>query len=641
MVSEVGDIQTFLAQYPLFHDLPSTLIEDASNHIFVAFNKAGANISLTDAKHTPPVGLIIIKTGSVELRSPENQLIDKLSAGDYLIHGEYKSDGEMPTIRILEDSLYYELSHDAFERLLNLSPDFAQRCHNHLLSEKNVAPARPAAKSHTPSPITPEHEPNNGRAESHSEDFLLHRYVRDHMATQLVFVSPYTTILKAAQLMRDHNITSLLVRENAELVGIVTDRDFRVRVLAEGKSVSEPLNDVMTRNPHCIDEQALLYEAQTKMMTTGIHHLPVMRDGEVSGIITVSDIFRINNVEPLTLNKSIIAAQSVQALKKVSDKIPALMVKLAERDTRPCEIGEIITLLYDGITKRLLNLAEDELGKSPCSYAWLAFGSQARKEQVMGSDQDNALLLEKSLKGDELEYFAKLADFVCAGLDTCGIPFCSGDIMAKNPKWCQGLAHWQDTFSRWINERSPKAIMHASIFFDMRHIAGNASLTNQLHAYVLERAQTNTIFLALMCGNALTHSPPLGFFKNFVLENDGGHINTLDIKKRGTIPIVDIARNYALANNVAAVNTIERLKTLRDRNLMTNEFATSLIDAHEFIAGLRIESQANSYRANGEVSNNLDPRTLSPLLRHQLKEAFKFVKQAQSSMKNKFGGGYL
>ncbi|VUD66686.1 Hypoxic response protein 1 [Thalassocella blandensis] len=641
MVSEIGDIQNFLSHHPLFKHLPLSLIEDASNAIYVAFDKAGANLDIFSNEKDFDTGLIIVKTGSLELRSPDGSLQDKLSAGDYLICAELVEE-ERPAIRSLEDSLYYELTSPAYSRLLSLSPEFAQRCQNHLqtmLSEHllSIETQQPALRSN-------ERAIKNATESEEGHSFLLHRYVRDHMSTQLVFVEPDTTIQQAAQLMRDHNVTSLLVRaheNNETLVGIVTDRDFRTRVLAEGKSVDESLQHVMTRDPITIAESSLLYEAQTKMMTSGIHHLPVLRDAEIVGIITVSDIFRINNVEPLSLNKAIIAAKSVADLKKTSDKIPDLLVTLAERDTRPSEIGEIITLLYDGITKKLIALAEKNFGAAPCAFAWLGFGSQARKEQVIGSDQDNALIIARPLSAEEALYFSRLSHFVCDGLNSCGIPYCNGGIMASNDKWRQPLEQWKSYFSTWVEERSPKAIMHASIFFDMRLISGDTSLAENLQHFVLNQAQTNTIFLALMSGNALQHSPPLGFFKNFVLENDGGHINTLDLKKRGTIPIVDIARNYALANSIKEVNTVARLNKLKETNGMSSDFATSLIDAHEFIAGLRIESQAKQHKQHSQVTNYLDPASLSPLLRRQLKSAFNFVKQAQTSMKAKFGSGYI
>jgi CBS domain-containing protein len=377
------------------------------------------------------------------------------------------------------------------------------------------------------------------------------------------------------------------------------------------------------------------------MMSEGIRHLPVVDDNELVGMISQTDILRANNIEPISLIHAINRAKSVDALRDIADEIPGLIVKLVARDTRAIEIGKILTTLSDGVTRRLIMLAEEQFGAPPCDYAWLAFGSQARQELALGSDQDNALLLPDDASENDAAYFQDFSDFINEGLDRCGMPYCPGEIMAKNEKWRMTLQAWKNTFSHWIEEPSPKAVMHSSIFFDVRHIHGNAELVTELQDYVLERAQNNTIFLAMMCDNALLHSPPLGFFKTFVLETDGDHNHTLDLKKRGTIPIVDIARNYALSIGVDALNTIDRLYQINHAGAMSKEMSYSLIDAHEFIAGLRLETQGKQVSAGEKVENYLDPKELSPLVRHQLKDAFSVVREAQTAMKARFGGGVL
>jgi CBS domain-containing protein len=449
------------------------------------------------------------------------------------------------------------------------------------------------------------------------------------------------SIRDAARLMKKHRVSSLLIIDHGRLAGILTDRDLRERVLAEGISDTTAIEQVMTHDPLCIDAGGRLHDAQIKMMSEGIHHLPVTKADQPVGIITLSDILRANNTEPLSLIQSINRSDNVDALKEAAKGLPALIVELVERDTRAMEVGRIVTAVSDSITKRLLLLAQSRYGEPPCDYAWLGFGSQARQEQVIGSDQDNGLLLPDGTTDEDKAYFRDFTDFVNTGLDQCGMPCCPGDIMARNDKWRLTLQGWKDCFARWIQQPSPKAIMHASIFFDMRHIAGRAELTGSLHRYVLDRAKNNTIFQAYMCDNALFHSPPLGFFKTFVLESDGDHNRMLDLKKRGTIPVVDIARNFALSVGLPAMNTIERLEGIVDSGTMSAEMSSSLIDAHEFIAGLRLEDQGRKYMAGQAVDNYLDPSRLSPLLRHQLKDAFAVVREAQAAMKARFGGGVL
>ncbi len=630
MVSETGDVQTFLALHPPFNHLAEKQLEFASNNIFVAFSKSGSELLSTHSgNENYTVGMLIVRSGSLEIRTEKDILLDRLSAGDYLIPSMLARDTENnPRIFVLEDCLYYELTDYAFQTLSADSSELSALCDadKTRLTKTQFAGADSDFQQHTDQLV---------------KDAYLTQHVKDSMSNGVVFTSPQTTVRAAAQLMKQHHISSLLIKHEKNLVGIITDRDFRTRVIAEGISGSEMVEQVMTRSPICIDANSRLHDAQLKMMAEGVHHLPILQDEEPVGIITPSDILRANNIEPLSLVRAINRATKIEELRLASNGIPALVVRLIERDVRAIEVGKIITTLTDSITRRLLFLSAAKFAAPPCDYAWLAFGSQARQEQVLGSDQDNGLLLPDDISTEDAAYFKDFTAFVNDGLNECGMPYCPGEIMARNEKWRLSLKDWKTCFAGWIEEPSPKAVMHSSIFFDMRHIAGDPALTKALRASVLKRAQSNTIFLAMMCENALLHSPPLGFFKTFVLESDGDHNNTLNLKKRGTIPIVDIARHYALSAGLKQLNTIERLQAIEKAGEMSKEMAYSLIDAHEFIAGIRLEAQGKQYRAGVKADNQLDPNELSSLVRHQLKDAFHVVREAQNAMKVKVGGGVL
>ena len=629
MVSEAGDVQTFLAQHPPFNHLSEKQLEFASNNIFVAFSKSGSELqSSHSGDDTYKVGMLVVRSGSLEIKTDKDVLIDRLSEGDYLIPSLLAGDTENnPQVFVLEDCLYYELTDYAFQTLSAGSSDMAALSDDKTRLTHIQSAAIDSDLHH--------------HADQLLKDAYLTQQVKDNMSNGVVSAGPQTSIREAAQLMKENHVSSLLIKDGNSLVGIITDRDFRTRVLAEGVPDNEKLEQVMTRSPMCIDVSSRLHDAQLKMMSEGVHHLPVLQEEDPVGIITPSDILRANNIEPLSLVRAINRAPDVEEMRLATEGIPALVVRLIERDVRAVEVGKIITTLADSATRRLLFLSEQKFGKPPCDYAWLAFGSQARQEQVLGSDQDNGLLLPNDASEQDKAYFKDFAAFVNDGLDACGMPYCPGEIMAKNEKWRLSLKGWKACFSGWIDEPSPKAVMHSSIFFDMRHIAGNAALTKALRGYVLERAQSNTIFLAMMCENALLHSPPLGFFKTFVLESDGDHNNTLELKKRGTIPIVDIARNYSLSAGLKPLNTIERLQAMEKAGAMSKEMAYNLIDAHEFIAGIRLEAQGKQYRAGMKVDNRLDPTDLSALVRHQIKDAFHVVRDAQSAMKVRFGGGVI
>ncbi|MGS0730381.1 putative nucleotidyltransferase substrate binding domain-containing protein, partial [Shewanella sp. 0m-11] len=180
-------------------------------------------------------------------------------------------------------------------------------------------------------------------------------------------------------------------------------------------------------------------------------------------------------------------------------------------------------------------------------------------------------------------------------LDECGYIYCPGDIMAQNPKWRMSLEKWQHVFNRWVNTPEPKALMHASIFFDMRSVYGPKTLFDGLQDTVLNNTKGNDIFLASLTGNSLTSAPPLGFFRKFVLERDGSEVKGIDLKHKGNALINDIARVYALSAGIKEVNTAKRIRALMDQNIINRKDALNLADAHEFIAHMRLSNQGYQY----------------------------------------------
>ncbi|WNO11101.1 DUF294 nucleotidyltransferase-like domain-containing protein [Teredinibacter sp. KSP-S5-2] len=625
MVNESGEVKKFLSQQALFQHLSESDVDALCANTFTSFAKSGTQLIPHNETEPLAPGLIMVRTGSIEIRNTNGVLLDRLSAGDFLIpEAVFKQNpAENYSVTVLEDCLYYELEKKAFKNLRKLDRDIEFLCESYTRR------------------FTTENNPQSVSLRHSLRESYLDQSVLDYMSSPVVCAPPNFTIRQAAQLMKEKKISSLLVTEYDQLIGIMTDRDLRIRVLAEGVSDQEPISSIMTTNPICIGTNKKLHQAQLMMMSSSIHHLPIIENQKPIGLIGVSDIMRANNLEPVSLVRAIHNGRSVTELSNISTQFPSLVASLIERETPAVSIGEIITSLTDALTRRLLILAQEDFGPAPCEFSWLAFGSQARQEQVIGSDQDNAIIVEDGALPEHANYFRQLTEFVNLGLHSCGVVLCPGDVMARNPKWRLTLAEWQACFAHWIEHPTPKALMHASIFFDMRHIAGNETYTETLRQYVLSKAKLNTIFLALMSENALKHSPPLGFFKTFVLEKDGDHNRTLDLKKRGTIPIVDIARNYCLGAGLNPVSTVSRLEAIEEQGLMSKALASSLLDALEFISEIRLEAQGAKYRSGSNVDNQLDPNTLSPLVRHQLKDAFHLVRQAQSAMKVRFSGGLI
>jgi CBS domain-containing protein len=272
------------------------------------------------------------------------------------------------------------------------------------------------------------------------------------------------------------------------------------------------------------------------------------------------------------------------------------------------------------------------LGPAPMPYAWVVFGSQAREEQTARTDQDNGLVLEREATGEEAEYFSKLSNKVCHGLDRLGYVFCPGEIMAMNVKWRLPLAKWKGQFDSWIDSPEPKSVMHSSIFFDMRCVHGSNRLVDQLLSYATKRAKANRIFRRFMAANVLGHRPPIGFFRRFVQEDDGTQSEGLNLKHRGIVPIIDLVRMRALEGGIKLANTFDRIELASRLGVMNNNDASSLRDALILISRIRLEYQAQQVAEGQAPTNYVPPAELSPLMRRNLKSAFMLVKEAQEAL---------
>ncbi|MCB1834426.1 MAG: histidine kinase, partial [Geminicoccaceae bacterium] len=298
----------------------------------------------------------------------------------------------------------------------------------------------------------------------------------------------------------------------------------------------------------------------------------------------------------------------------------------------PQIVGRLITGIADAASRRLLRLAEDELGPPPVPYVWAACGSQGRMEQTGVSDQDNCLILDDRFDAARHgAYFETLARRVSDGLDACGYFYCPGEMMATTPKWRQPLAVWKGYFSGWIDRPDPMAQMLSSVMFDLRAIHGEQGLLDALKDETLARARSNSIFMAHLTANSLKHVPPLGLFGGISAPRTGEHKGRIDLKHSGVVPIVDLGRIYALRAASPAVNTHERLEIARDAGIISKSGAADLIDAFDLICDVRLQHQARQSRHGTKIDNFLRPDDMSELERNHLRDAFVVVKTMQGA----------
>ena len=442
---------------------------------------------------------------------------------------------------------------------------------------------------------------------------------------------PDTPAVEAARAMRDAGAGSIGVVEGGRLVGLATIRDMSNRVLAEGRDPQTPIAQVMTPGPITLSPAELGYDVLNIMLERRISHLPVVEQGRFVGMVSQTDLTRVQALSASAVIRDIAQAADVAGMAAATARIPGLLVQMVGANYRHEAITRAITDIADAVTRRLLALAEADLGPAPGPWLWAACGSQGRQEQTGLSDQDNCLILGDDCDPDH-PWFADLARFVSDGLNACGYVHCPGDMMATNPRWRQPRAVWRGYFRDWIDHPNPEAQMLASVMFDLRAIGGDAALLAGLQHNTLALAAEKPIFLYNMIENSLKHRPPLGLIGTIATPRSGQYRNRIDMKHNGVVPVIDLARVYALQGRLTPVNTRARLVEAQAAGIIGGRGAADLIAAYDLIQTARLENQAAQIRAGERPGNHLAPADLPNLDRSHLRDAFVVVRGAQSAL---------
>lgn len=608
---EIQAVADFLRHCLPFNELPGEALQAAARQIQITYFRNGHRFSA----QTDDYALRIVRSGAVEIRSSGNQLMDKLGEGEsFNIHGLDVGD-EGVYAQVIEDSLIYHLPRVHYENLRAEHRDFDRHFHS-----QRSRRLRRAAR----------YQPNTN---------MMMLPIAGLISRNPLTLSANATLQATAQAMSERRVSSVLIMNGDQLEGIVTDRDLRSRALAQGLPLDTPVAEVMTRAPRYIDQGASLFDAILHMTQQGIHHLPVLHENRVAGIITSSDLMLARRDDPVYLVQHLSRQRDTRGMRAIIETLPSLLVEVIKGGMRAHQISRVLTAISDTVACRLIELAIEKLGPAPVPFCWLGFGSQARGEQLIGADQDNGLLIDDSANELDLTWFEQMTHFVCDGLNECGYPYCNGKVMATTDEWRQRLQGWKSTVDSWTRTPTPDAVMRVSIFFDLRAVYGDSSLCQRLQKHMLTRTMKDSIFQAALAANVLEQTPPLGIFRRFVVERNGDHRDEFDIKKRGSMPIVDLVRIHALAHGADAVNTRERLQQLMHKKVFTIADGRNLQDAFDTIQQLRVENQSRQIAAGQQASNYLNPKDLPELERKHLKDAFTIVHDSQEALRNHYRQG--
>ncbi len=475
-----------------------------------------------------------------------------------------------------------------------------------------------------------------------------------------ISVASRTPIRDVLELMKHERIGSVVVvddqpgKDVPKPVGIFTERDVLDRVALPQVDQNLAVASVMTANPFSLPSHAPIFEAAKAMAERRFRHVLVTEEGCLIGVISERDLFAQQRLSLGEIAKSIDRAETVGALAGASADVRQMAAALVGQGVAAEQLTQFVTTMNDAIVGRALSLARAECAPPAVPWCWMGLGSEGRMEQTLATDQDNSIIFSTADGGADAQEIERtragllaFAAVVNQILNDVGFPLCRGDIMAKNPQWCMSEAEWRDRFGEWMRAISSKALLNAAIFFDFRALHGDVELVDNLKLWLVGTVVKQPLFLRQMAVNALQVRPPLAFiefFRDFA-ESDADHPDTMDLKIYAARPFIDAARILALANNVGATNTADRLRLVGPKIRMAEDECNAYVDAFHFIQLLRLRIQplqplaVDVAEKTGTAAinpNRIDLNSLNELDRRILKESLRQARKLQSRLELDF-----
>ena len=467
-----------------------------------------------------------------------------------------------------------------------------------------------------------------------------------------VVCSPKATARDAARGMRDENVDSVVVKDDEQVLGILTDIDLRNKIVASGISPETPAEDLMHRSVLRMPTDAPVFQALMEMMRYQTYHVVVSEstgpDSKLLGVISDKDISRAQGNSPAFMTERVEQTNAPKDLYGIRGEIDKLLIGLERQGVKPKDLVTINTELNDHLMKHLVSLVETEMRETnpdlyvDLPWAWLSLGSEGRCEMSLLTDQDNALLYADPEDEEEAEkaeeWFRALAWRANEVLAEAGFALCEGDIMARNPKWRQSLSGWRETFRGWILTPNADVLVLASTFFDLRGLYGDMSLVEELKSSIFETLEKERRFLPFMVQNALGNRPPLSFFRRFVLERSGEYRHTFNIKRRGLRPLVDTARILAIElRYLSSANTVDRFEhIIREMPAMAS-IAENALDAYNYLDERRFIHHLRAIERGEKLNNQINPSDLNNTQQNMLKVVFATVQETQEALARRYG----
>ncbi len=626
-----AEILAFLKATPPFADLDQPSLEQLAARCTLKLLPAGAKVLERGRSQVSHLGLVHRGRVKVFFRDDDGQenLIDYRGPGMAIgALGILRGSLSNLDVIAVEETLFIQIAREDFLALVGAHARFSQH-YLKLLSESYVGKALAEISRPRPS-VTDE-----------GSLYLFTAQVGDAIRRRPETVAGDRSIQEAARLMSERRVGCLLVTDRTgKIRGIVTDRDLRTKVVAQGLDNQAPVMNIMTSPVISVPSHTGCFDAMLEMMKRRVHHLTVERSGEIMGVFAAHDLMVIQGTSPLYLVREIVSQNKIDNLYELSLKSPRVVKSLIYEGAKPNFITRMITLINDYILERVLTLLIEEMGPPPAPFCWILMGSEGRKEQTFRTDQDNGLIYADPADPEQAkasqEYFARLANQTIEHLVRCGFPRCKGEIMASNPRWCQPFTSWARIFDKWIMTPDVSEVLHATIFFDFRPGFGDLGMGQRLREHLMRSLSGQEVFFRQLAKDTLTTPPALSFLRNFITEKQEPHAGKFDLKTKGLTPFVDFARLMSLRAGIRETNTMERFQLLGEGGHISRQLYLRASQAYDLQMHLRLVHQQSMHEQGLEPNNFIDLGTLSDLEKRTLKEALAVVGDIKSYLKEAF-----
>ncbi len=641
----VNRVAEFLYRFPPFSFLEKEDLLQVAQRIEIQYLEKGETL-FTQGEPAQP-SFFVLKEGTVHLvqKTQKGEEIREIcDEGD--VFGVLALLGKRPyllTSKIIENSLVYAIPVAIFEKIL----------------EKNSRVALFFAAGFAAGQVVVRQDLSQGqkargvfkKASGDHSLMIFSDQSEIKVSEKVITCSPGTSIRLAAERMSQAQVSSIIICEESGLpVGILTDKDLRNRVLAAGVAPEEKVAQVMTSPVITRKKEDGFSHLYLTMIRNRLHHLVLTEDGSpqspVCGLISDHDIFLSMGNSPAILIHALMNTFDVAEMRKIRNQAEQMLRYYLENEVSIDFVASVMTEINDVIIFQAIELARRDLNPSypdmaGIGFCFLSLGSEGREEQLLRTDLDNAIIYQdvaEQLKNQAKNYFHKLGEHVVETLLACGFDPCPAKIMANNPEWAQPLSVWKGYFSEWIIRPSPEALLKSSIFFDFRPVKGNHSLAEELSLHIFEEIRKKKAFLSFMGQNALQNPPPLGFFKDFIVEKSGEHKDQFDLKTRAMLPLTELARLLVLGHEIVGINnTFKRFEKLAELEPVHSELFLQAAKAYEILMRMRaLEGISNAN--NGRY---LDPKSLGKIQRQLLKNTFSPISELQQLIQVRFQLDYF